>query len=101
PLRLAAQRLTHSDTDEAVLLRLQATINGQVSHMARLIGDLLDSSRISTGKLRVERTVLDLQTIIDLAIETCQPVLDARRHRFRRLGATGPFMVNGDAGRLV
>jgi signal transduction histidine kinase len=101
PLRLAAQRLTHSDTDEAVLLRLQATINGQVSHMARLIGDLLDSSRISTGKLRVERTVLDLQTIIDLAIETCQPVLDARRHRFRRLGAAGPFMVNGDAGRLV
>jgi len=45
--------------------------------------------------------VLDLQTVIDLAIETCQPVLDARRHRFRRLGATGPFMVNGDAGRLV
>jgi signal transduction histidine kinase len=101
PLRLAAQRLTSGNTDEAVLLRLQATINGQVSHMARLIGDLLDGSRISTGKLRLERTVIDLETILDLAIETCQPVLDAHRHRFRRVGAAGPFMVNGDAGRLV
>jgi signal transduction histidine kinase len=101
PLRLAAQTLTHSKTDAAVLLRLQATINGQVSHMARLIGDLLDGSRISTGKFRLERVVIDLEGILDMAVETCQPAMDARRHRFRRVGAPGPFMVNGDAGRLV
>ena len=101
PLRLAAQMLTSGKADEQVLMRLQATINGQVSHMARLIGDLLDGSRISTGKFRLERTVIDLSGVLELAIETCQPALDARRHQFRRVGSLGPLWVLGDGVRLV
>ncbi|ROZ79362.1 sensor histidine kinase KdpD [Ramlibacter sp. WS9] len=101
PLRLAAQMLTSSNADQQVLTRLQATINGQVSHMARLIGDLLDGSRISTGKFRLERAAIDLSGVLELSIETCQPAMDARRHHFRRVGSLGPLIINGDRVRLV
>ena len=101
PLRLAAQMLTRAHSDDQLLLKLQATINGQVSHMARLIGDLLDGSRISTGKFRLERSRVDLCGILEVAIQTGQPAIDVRRHRFRRIGASGPLNVHADPVRLV
>jgi signal transduction histidine kinase len=100
PLRLAAQMLTGSRTEEQ-LKKLQETINGQVTQMARLIGDLLDGSRISTGKFRLERRSVDLSAILDFTIETCEPAMEARHHRFKRLGPSGPLNVNGDQMRLV
>ena len=100
PLRLAAQMLTRSRSEEE-LRKLQETINGQVSHMARMIGDLLDGSRISTGKFRLERRIVDLSAILDFAIENCEPAMDARHHQFKRLGPSGPLSVNGDQTRLV
>jgi signal transduction histidine kinase len=101
PLRLAAQMMTRAHGDDQMLAKLQATINGQVSHMARLIGDLLDGSRISTGKFRLQRSAIDLSGILEVAIQTSQPALDVRRHRFRRLGAPGPLMLQADPVRLV
>jgi signal transduction histidine kinase len=101
PLRLAAQMLTRAHSDDQLLLKLQATINGQVSHMARLIGDLLDGSRVSTGKFRLERSRVDLSGILELAIQTAQPAIDVRRHRFRRIGSPGPIHVHADPVRLV
>ena len=68
PLRLAAQMLTRPGNDEAALAALQATISGQVADMARLINDLLDGSRLGTGKFRLERTVVDIGTLIHLAV---------------------------------
>ena len=79
PLRLAAHMLSRARTDEAAHTKLQATITGQVGQMTRLINDLLDGSRISTGKLRLERTVIDLSGVVDLAVETCRPAMDARQ----------------------
>lgn len=101
PLRLAAQMITRAQSDAQLLLKLQATINGQVSHMARLIGDLLDGSRISTGKFRLERSRVDLSGILESAIQTGHPAMDVRRHRFRRIGSPGPFYVQADPVRLV
>jgi signal transduction histidine kinase len=101
PLRLAAVMLDRARTDEAAHARLQATITGQVAQMTRLIGDLLEGSRISTGNFRLERTVIDLHGVLDRAIETSQPGMDARRHRFDRSPSSGPLMVLGDSVRLV
>jgi signal transduction histidine kinase len=100
PLRLAAQMLSRPRTEEE-LKKLQETINGQVSHLARMIGDLLDGSRISTGKFRLERRIIDLSAVLDFAIETCAPAMDASHHRFKRLGPSGPLSVDGDQMRLV
>jgi diguanylate cyclase len=101
PLRLAAVMLDRARTDDAAHARLQATITGQVAQMTRLIGDLLEGSRISTGNFRLERTVIDLDGVLDRAIETSQPGMDVRKHTFTRSPRAGPVMVLGDAVRLV
>ena len=100
PLRLAAQMLPRAASDEQLLGRLQATINGQLSHMGRLIG-CLDGSRISTGKFRLERTTVDLSGVLEVAIQTCQPAMEVRRQRFRRIGSSGPLTLHADPVRLV
>jgi signal transduction histidine kinase len=101
PLRLAAAMLDRARTDDAAYARLQATITGQVAQMTRLIGDLLEGSRISTGNFRLERTVIDLSAVLERAIETSQAGMDARKHTFECSPQAGPVMVLGDAVRLV
>jgi signal transduction histidine kinase len=100
PLRLASKLISRSRTDEQ-LAKVRETIDSQVNHMARLIGDLLDGSRISTGKFRLEHRIVDVCSVLDLAVETCQSAMDSRHHRFKRVGPAGPLNVNGDAVRLV
>lgn len=100
PLRLAAELLTRARTEER-LLAVQTTIRSQVAHMSRLIGDLLDGSRVSTGKFRLERTMVDMNSMFDLAIDTCQPAMDARRQRFTRVACASPISVYADPVRMV
>jgi signal transduction histidine kinase len=100
PLRLATHMLSRARTDEAGHNKLQATISGQVAQITRLINDLLDGSRISTGKLRLERTVVDLSDIIDLAVETSRPAMEERHHRFSTVMPSGAIKVLGDPARL-
>lgn len=101
PLRLAAHMLSRARTDEAVHNKLQATITDQIGNIARLINDLLDGSRIGTGKFRLERTIVVVSGIVDLAIETCRPAIDARRHRLTITLPPEPIRVLADALRLV
>jgi signal transduction histidine kinase len=101
PLRLAAQMLAKARTDEAKFNGLQATIVGQVAQMGRLIGDLLDGSRVSAGKFRLERSIIDLGSVLHTAIETVQPAMADRRHRFSFTPPSGALCVHGDAMRLV
>jgi signal transduction histidine kinase len=101
PLRLAAQMLDRARGDAAKHAGLQETIKGQVAQMTRLIGDLLDGSRITTGQLRLERTQVDLAEVVGRAVETCQPVMEARGHSFHCVMPAGPLMLLGDVVRLV
>jgi len=101
PLRLAAMMLDRARTDEAAYAQLQGTITTQVAEIARLIGDLLDSSRISTGNYRLERTMADIDGILRRAIATCTPALDARKHNFTYEPPREPAIVLGDEARLV
>ena len=79
PIRTAATML-HSARSED-LPRMQAIIERQVSHMSRLIGDLVDDSRIKTGKLRLNLEMNDLITLIQQAIDAARPSMDARLQR--------------------
>jgi signal transduction histidine kinase len=56
-------------------------IGRQVGHMALLLDDLLDVSRISRGKLQLRLASVDLKGVVDAAVETAWPLIDARRHR--------------------
>ena len=101
PLRLAAQMLARARTDEAAFAALQSTISGQVADMSRLINDLLEGTRISSGKFRLERTVVDLASLIHLAVRTCTPAIEERKHHLTVSLPEAPIKVLGDRLRLV
>ena len=101
PLRLAAQMLDRARTDDDAHAKLQDTIKGQVAQMSRLIGDLLDGSRLSTGKFRLERTRMDLVGVLNRVVETCQPGIDERQQNFVCTLQAAPVMLLGDSARLV
>ncbi|MDQ3205689.1 MAG: ATP-binding protein [Pseudomonadota bacterium] len=78
PIRAAAALLGMIGDDETMLPQLQAVIERQVTHMSRLVGDLLDMSRVSTGKLRLECRSVDLAGLINQVIDGCRPAIESR-----------------------
>jgi signal transduction histidine kinase len=69
--------------------------------MSRLIGDLLDVSRVSTGKLRIERRLVDLKDVLNAAAEAARPSMDARLQHFTVRIPTSPLDLYGDPVRLA
>ncbi len=98
PLSMIAGRLARVPTEE--LPRLQALIEGQVQHMSRLVEDLLDVSRASTGKFRLDRGSVDIIRTIHDAIEICRPLMLANQLHFSAQLPEYPLMVDGDPVRL-
>ncbi|MFO0845599.1 MAG: response regulator, partial [Gemmataceae bacterium] len=76
-------------------------IDRQVTHLVRLVGDLLDVSRISQGKIVLQKEPLDVADVVARALETSQPLVAARRHSLRVALPEGPLPVEGDLVRLV
>jgi PAS domain S-box-containing protein len=98
PIRNAVQLLKRSSaTDTAVRAAAQDIMERQVSHMVRLIDDLLDVSRITRGKLELRREPVELSTVVDLALETARPHL-AQQLTIKLPGE--PIRLDADAVRL-
>ncbi len=100
PLRFAAELLGRA-TDEKLLAKMRATVSGQVDHLTRLINDLMDGARVSTGKFSLERSTVDLSQVLGLAIENCMPALQARRQVFSHSLPPQPLPMEADPVRLV
>jgi signal transduction histidine kinase len=73
----------------------------QVEHMSRLVDDLLDVSRITRGKINLQREPLDVATIVARAVEGSQPQIDARRHTLEVALPADAGRVEGDPIRLA
>lgn len=101
PIRTAAALLSHIVTEEPQLPRLQAIIERQAKHMTRLVGDLLDVSRVHTGKLRVERQHIDLADVINASVDNCRPSMARRSQRFNLRIPGQALTVDGDLVRLT
>jgi signal transduction histidine kinase/ActR/RegA family two-component response regulator len=100
PIRTGLQALARPGGDGAGGTVIRAIMERQLSQMVRLIDDLLDVSRISSGKVVLQRTRVDLRAIAELAIEASQPFIAAGQHDFAAELPVGPVWVDGDASRL-
>ena len=60
-----------------------AVMERQVSHLNRLVDDLLEVSRITRGVIEVKKEAQDLATIVKGAVDTSRPILDGMRHQLR------------------
>jgi PAS domain S-box-containing protein len=101
PIRNAAQILKRANLDEARRAWCHEVIDRQVEQLTRLVDDLLDVSRISRGKIELKREPLDVADIVRRAVETSQPLIDARRHEFSMRLPPEPAYVEGDLVRLA
>ncbi|AVY65318.1 diguanylate cyclase domain-containing protein [Xanthomonas translucens] len=98
PIRAAGSMLATLPPDD--LLRMQRIIEHEVVHMTRLIGDLLDLSRLHTGKLRLVLQAMDLCEIVQGAVDACRPAIDARLQTLALTIPEHALMMQGDRVRL-
>jgi signal transduction histidine kinase/ActR/RegA family two-component response regulator len=76
-------------------------IERQARHMAGLVSDLLDVSRITRGSLALKRTVVDIGELLGRAVETAAPLFEQRRQELTTQLGERPLFVDGDPARLT
>src|SRR5204863_411910 len=86
--------------DATLIERAAKAIKRNVDHQTRLIDDLLDTSRIVSGKLTIERRVVNLADTVLAALDAARPVAVAKHIELRFAPDDPATMVIGDAGRL-
>lgn len=94
----ALSRLLSNHGQEQSLLGI---IERQIGHMSRLLDDLLDVARITQGRVEIRHELLTLQTCVELALETAQPLIHERRHRLTTTQWFEPLWLSGDKVRLA
>lgn len=100
PVRNALHVLKMPQADPVVREQVRAMAERQVYHLTRLVDDLLDVSRIMRGKieLRIER--IEVATLIQRAVETARPTIDAEEHELTILLPSEPTWLNADLVRM-
>lgn len=84
----------------AMASQARAIMERQLDQMVRLVDDLLDVSRITTGKLVIRHDIVVLQEVIRHAVETASRLIAYRRHALDLQLSAEPILVEGDATRL-
>jgi signal transduction histidine kinase len=100
PIRNALHVLHLSGLDRPELHWAREVIDRQVQHLIRLVDDLLDVSRITRGKIRLQTEPVDVAVVVARAVETSRPLIDARRHELAVNLPGEPVCVQADAIRL-
>jgi two-component system CheB/CheR fusion protein len=99
PIRYAT-RLLEPDVPPHVAADARKVINSQLRHMARLLDDLLDVSRVTRGTLEIRRDLVDLNEAIDIAVQAARPLAESAQLTLSLELPTHPLLVCGDAVRL-
>ncbi len=92
--------LRNGKLDEATVARALKTIERNAHSQAQLIEDILDVSRVITGKLRLSIGTVDLASIINSAIDSVQPAADAKGIQLEVMLDRSARHVMGDVNRL-
>jgi signal transduction histidine kinase/CheY-like chemotaxis protein len=101
PVSAAAEVLRLGHANDPRLRRTSEIVTRQVRHMATLIDDLLDASRVTRGLVSIASSCEDLRDIIAAAVEQAAPLMDQRRHRLAVSTGSEFVGVLGDRKRLV
>ena len=101
PISMAAQLLRHPDLSVERARQTGDVIARQVTHMTKLVDDLLDVSRVTRGVIVLKKRPLDLRTVVGTATEQVRPMLDLRGHTLSVELGSRPLLVRGDQTRLT
>ena len=101
PIRNGIELLRMSEVEPAAVQQTTAMMERQVAHLVHLVDDLLDVSRIVSGKIALRREPVDLRTVVDRAVEEIQPAIDARGNELMVSMPARPIVVDADIVRLA
>ena len=101
PILTSAELIARLPVGDPGLVRVQAIIRRQAAHLAHLIDDLLDVSRIRTGKLRLVCRPSQMADFIEPALDACRPAIAKRKQHLVVMLPSPPPVVHGDPVRLT
>jgi CheY-like chemotaxis protein len=101
PLRNALEVLRIAGGDARQSARAHAIMERQLQQLVRLTDDLLDVSRITRNRIELRRDRVDLRAVLQSAVETTQPLIDAAAHVLTLDAPGAPIWVHADFTRLA
>jgi PAS domain S-box-containing protein len=101
PIRASVEYLRRTGEASGNAAEHLDVISRQVEHMVRLVDDLLDVSRITRGKIIVNKRPVSLGDVAAMALESARPVIEARGHTLNVRIPERPPWVEGDLTRLA
>jgi signal transduction histidine kinase/ActR/RegA family two-component response regulator len=101
PLLTGLHLLRAADGHDPTVTRMTSIMERQVTHLVRLVDDLLEVSRITRGVIDVQHEPVDLGAVLRSAVDTTRPGFEAAEHVLSVELPTEPITVSGDAIRLT
>jgi signal transduction histidine kinase len=100
PIRNAVQLMHRRSINDPQLVWSRDVIERQLAHLTRLVDDLLDVSRITRGKINLNKEVIEIGALVARTVETVQPLIEERGHSLSVQLPSGILAVLGDPTRL-
>ncbi|MGO9467728.1 MAG: ATP-binding protein [Isosphaeraceae bacterium] len=101
PIRYAVKIMKQRGLEDNELCWARDVVDHQVRQMAELVDELLDISRVTTGKVRLQKEPIDVATIVAFAVETSRPMIEMLNHRLSIVLPPGPVIVEADSLRMA
>jgi len=93
--------LRRSSVQSAEAEQIHTMLDRQMKHIIRLVDDLLDVSRVTLGKIELQSAPVELQTILQSAVDMSRTLIEAGGHRLEISVPSSPVTLQGDAVRMI
>jgi len=100
PIRNAVSLMQIGGLSDSMMEWYRTVIDRQVTHLTRLVDDLLDASRITRGKITLQRKPVEVALVVESAVDSSRPLIEARKHSLQIGLPEAPLNVEGDPTRL-
>ena len=101
PIRMGLEVLKRVDLSSASGEQMRAMMDRQLKQLVRLVDDLMDVSRISSGRIELNKSPVLLSTVLHSAVESSRPLMDKMGHEFTYIPSAEPLTVYADLTRLA
>ncbi|MDP1741927.1 response regulator [Polaromonas sp.] len=101
PIRTSMGILKNLHSDSDPVTRLRNVVDRQVTHLTRLVDDLLDVARITSGKVVLKKNRITLRSVVNHAVEISSSAMEVKKHRLDVNELESDYLLDADHARLV
>ncbi|MDB5965620.1 MAG: hybrid sensor histidine kinase/response regulator [Polaromonas sp.] len=101
PIRTSMGILQHLHPDAPEVTQVRNVVNRQVTHLTRLVDDLLDVARITSGKVVLKKGHISLQSVVNHAVEISGSTMESKQHTLDVVEPETHHVLDADHARLV